>query len=261
MFQGLRNRYLHFLSGQCTFQCYSYRYPLTSEVRDSGQFCAIADNGVVCNRIAYISCPITGCSSCVCRKHVSSKDGTAQFVHPREARFSPAILSDSESSSDEDAARITTSTSTTDPDYQVEPDLAFLTDSGFTDELDDDIMYSTNSGFLPQLISSDHSGISMNLFLAADVQPLRRRRGPVKAPNVVKRFVQNLVSTKSRSIPVSTDVGSYPGALPTILLNDRSVNSQFGFDGIEQHAEFLLKNHFLAASSNHINQLFISILL
>ena len=272
MFQELRNRYLLFLSGQCTFQCHSHRYPLTSEIRNSGQFCAIADNGVVCKRRAYISCPITGCCSCVCRKHVSSNDGTTQFVHPREDRFSPDVLYDSESSSDEeDDACIPRSTMPSDADYQVDPDLALLTDSGFTDELDDDIMDSTNSGSLPQLISSNHAGINMNLFLAADVQPLRRRRGPVKAPNVVKRFVQNLVSTNRRSIPVnsiqamicpsayfvSTDVGSYPGALPTVLLNDRSVNSQFGFDGIEQHAEVLLKNHSLAASSNHVNQSFL----
>ena len=196
---------------------------------------------------------------------MSSNDGTTHFVPPLEDRFSPTILSDSESSSHEDAAAcIPTSTFTCDADYQVEPDLAFLTE-------DDDIMYSTNSGSLSQLISSDHSGTSMNLFLAADVQPLRRRRGPVKAPNVVKRFVQNLVSTKRRKIPVnsiqamicpsayfvSTDVGSYPGAFATVLLNDRSVNSQFGSDGMEQHAEVLLKYHSLAASSNHINQSFL----
>ena len=198
----LRNKYLHFLSGHVNFVCGLHRYPLTSEVRCSGKLSGVVDDKCS-SRNATISCPIDECSTGVCRKHGASNEKTLQFVEPRGdvRREGGVIESDDSSDSEDDTGLIASSETSIGAELEVDPELAFLTDSGFTDGFTDDLLDSTNAGVIPQLVSTDQSTIGMNLFLAADVQPLRRRAGPVQAPLAVKRFLQNLVFTNNKSVP------------------------------------------------------------
>ena len=147
--------------------------------------------------------------------------------------------------------------------------MGFLTDAGFVETAGlDSAIDSTDTGAIAQTIRCNNSRVNMNLLLAADVQPLIRRQGPVKATVATKRFMKNIVSRNNRSVPISslqamicttahfcwTDVGSYPGVIPSVLMKGREQNAGFGFDGIEEHAKVLLRNHNLAVSSNQFNQ-------
>ena len=153
---------------------------------------------------------------------------------PSHDADSESIFSDSTSSSDDDES-VLSFDSEEELFNQKDIDtneLSFLTDAGFVDkDMQSNFVDSTDAGSIAQAMISNRNCISMNLFLAADVQPLRRFSGPVVAPKYAKRFLQNLVSTSDLSVPVnsiqamicpssyfvSMDIGSYPGAILSLI--------------------------------------------
>ena len=271
MLEQLKSRYLHFLSGQSQFTCAEHSYPLTSEIKCSGKSCCFEHEIETCQRKAYFSCPVDDCKVCVCRKHFKENCSEKHKLFSKEIINSiPRDESSDDSFTDEEDVAVPIIDDEIREMSEVEDlELGFLTDAGFVEtEGLNSAIDSTDAGAIAQTIQSNNSRINMNLLLAADVQPLIRRQGLVKATVATKRFMQNIVSTNNRSVPISslqamicptayfcsTDIGSYPGAIPSVLMKSREQNAALGFDGIEEHAKVLLRNHSLAASNNQYNQ-------
>ena len=247
---NMRKKYLHFLSGQTKFSCHKHKFPLTSEVRGSDKLCCINDCGKLCCRKAFFSCPVGCCSVSICKKHAREKAETEIEMmerDPTQYADSESIFSDTTSCSDEnDSLSFGSDEELFDHKDFDTNELSYLTDAGFVEkEMHINFIDSTDAGSIAQAMISNRICISMNLFLAADVQPLKHVRGPVVAPKYAKRFLQNLVSTNDLSVQVnsiqamicpssyfvSTDISSYPGAIPTVLLANRKSNEKLGFDG------------------------------
>ena len=272
----MRKKYLHFLSGQTNFSCQKHKFPLTSEVRGTDKLCCMNESGKLCCRKAFFSCPVGCCGVSVCKKHAGENaEIEIEMVErdPLHDADSESIFSDTTSCSDEGDSFLSFDSQEELFDHKNidTNELSFLTDAGFVEnEMQNNFVQSTDAGSIAQAMMSNRNCISMNLFLAADVQPLKRIRGPVVAPKYAKRFLQNLVSTNDLSVPVnsiqtmicpssyfvSTDIGSYPGAIPTVLLGNRKSNGKLGFDGLEEHAVVLLRNHGVAAANDQMNQSF-----
>ena len=273
---NMRKKYLHFLSGQTNFSCRKHKFPLTSEVRGSHKLCCMNESGKICCRKAFFSCPVGCCLVSICKKHAGENaENELELVErdPSHDADSESIFSDSTSCSDENDSLLSFDSEEELSDHKDidTNELSYLTDAGFVDnEMQNNFVDSTDAGSIAQAMISNRNCISMNLFLSADVQPLKRFRGPVVAPIYAKRFLQNLVSTNDLSVPVnsiqamicpssyfvSTDIGSYPGAIPTVLLANRNTNEKLGFHGLEEHAVVLLRNHGVAAANDQMNQSF-----
>ena len=272
-FEELKCRYLHFLSGQSQFTCCIHSYPLTSELKSSGKvFCFREDNIPTCNRSACFSCPSDGCAVSVCRNHFQENPYGRHKLLPRES-LPPFLVNDDSDVCDSDPEEVPRGMieeRMVESDVEdVAPELGFLTDASIIEkDIFDGGIDSTDSGPIAQTIEWNAKRVNMNLFLAVDIQPLRRKRGPNNAPKTAKRIAQNLVATSKASVPItsmqamlaassyfiSTVIGSYPGAIPSVLMKGREDNEAFEFDGIEEHARIVLRNHELAVASNQVNQ-------
>ena len=129
----------------------------------------------------------------------------------------------------------------------------------------DSNVFATDSGCEPVYLSNDSKFVPIHVLLNGECQLMKRLRYPTHIGKKFQRFSQNFVSTlEGRSIPLlqpeaclfpsifykQLEDGSFTGALPFFLYDDRNANSKLEFDGLHEHSRLRLKDGSLLTSSN-----------
>ena len=124
---------------------------------------------------------------------------------------------------------------------------------------------SSTAGAQAIQLSDDAKTVPLHILLRGKCSVLKRIQEPHVTGKRFKRFFQNFVSaTPGKSFPLhqperalfpsvsekQSDDGSYLGALPFSLNDDRDHNSSYGYDGVHEKTPVRLKYHSLLASSN-----------
>ena len=266
--QETKLRYLAYMGGQGVFFCQQHNLPLSTDYMNSRRKCSLPKEGsagIICTRRSAWRCPDRGCVASVCKKHFTqlSEHNDQVFVLNR------AVDSDINDSSDEDVSdnleNIFTNQNPS-PEDQIEnmeefdgPNL--ILDAGFQDRDN----FSTDSGCEPVYVSNDSKFVPMHVLLNGECKLMKRLKYPNHVGKKFQRFLQNFVSTiPGRSVPLLQPEaclfpsifykqladGSFPGALPFFLYDDRNKNSKLDFEGLHEHLKLRLKDGSLLTSSN-----------
>ena len=274
-------RYLKYLGGQGVFFCREHQLPLSTDYLNSNRKCSLPRTNVRnqnCTRKSAWRCPEKDCCASVCKTHFrefcdatdkvlvdntpsdeliqDSSDDDVDFEldaeeQPENNLPGPSFVMDNQQSQVEV------------PDANMDefdcPQL--IIDAG----LQDTDNFATDSGCEPVYVSNDSKFVPMHVLLNGECQLMKRLRYPKHVGKKFQRFFQNFVSTiKGRSIPLlqpeacmfpsifykQLEDGSFPGALPFFLYDDKNANSKFDFDGLHEHMRLRLKDSTLLTSSN-----------
>ena len=273
-------RYLKYMGGQGVFFCREHNLPLSTDYFKSGRKCSMPKNStdhLICTRKSAWRCPKKGCVASVCKTHFRQFCDTNDKVLVDNAQSDDAILdsSDDEPTFEEEAAQ--------QPDDNL-PGPSFVLDEpqridnleANMDEFDcpqlivdagfqETDAFATDAGCEPVYLSEDSNFVPMHVLLNGECQLLKRLKYPSHIGKRFQRFFQNFVSTlPGRSIPLlqpeaclfpsifykQLEDGSFPGALPFFLYDDKNANSKLEFDGLHEHLRLRLKDGTLLTSSN-----------
>ena len=270
-------RYLKYMGGQGVFFCQEHTLPLSTDYLNSNRKCSLprnSNNHQRCIRKSAWRCPTKDCNASVCRTHFREFcDATDRVLVDNIDRDYP---DDTAADSSEDEVNLLSDQPTTSvfeidtterpvpPESNMDecdcPEL--IVDAGFQDNE----ALATDSGCQPVYLSNDSKFVPMHVLLNGECQLLKRVKFPKHIGKKFQRFLQNFVSTlPGTSIPLlqpeaclfpsifykQMEDGSFPGALPFFLYDDRSRNSRLDFDGLHEHGLRLrLKDASLLTSAN-----------
>ena len=269
-------RYLKYMGGQGVFFCQEHNLPLSTDYLNSNRKCSLprnTSNHQRCTRKSAWRCPTKDCNASVCRTHFSEFcDATDRVLVDNICCSDP---DDTSADSSEDEVNIHTDQPATSlfeidtterpvgPESNMDefdcPEL--IVDAGFQDT---DAL-ATDSGCEPVYLSNDSKFVPMHVLLNGECQLMKRVKFPKHIGKKFQRFLQNFVSTlPGTSIPLlqpeaclfpsifykQMEDGSFPGALPFFLYDDRSRNSRLDFDGLHEHLRLRLKDASLLTSAN-----------
>ena len=256
-------RFLGFLGGQSVFTCEQHEMILTIDFRDSSKTCSIMTNNRPCNRKSAWRCPSPGCLASVCRRHFSSLSESSRDVLISDLRsdLEPSPVR-SVSSADECFIPLSPSEPhfPSDDENLDEFNSFLMIDSG----LQNNECLSSNAGAQAIQLSDDAKTVPLHILLNGECSVFKRIKHPQVTGKRFKRFFQNFVSaTPGKSFPFlqpegalfpsifykQLDDGSYLGALPFFLYDDRAHNSNYGYDGVHEHTLVRLKDHSLLTST------------
>ena len=274
-------RYLKYMGGQGVFFCQEHVKPLSTDYLNSNRKCSMPKNtGVsqICTRKSAWRCPEKDCFASVCKTHFREFCDTNDRVNVDNAPSTDAI----QDSSDEETELPM--------DVDEEPDVnqpgpSFVLDNpqrsqeeqeANMDEFDcpqlivdagfqDTDAFATDAGCEPVYLSNDSKFVPMHVLLNGECQLMKRLRYPKHIGKRFQRYFQNFVSTlPGKSIPLlqpeaclfpsifykQLEDGSFPGALPFFLYDDKKANSKLDYDGLHEHLRVRLKDATLLTSAN-----------
>ena len=273
-------RYLKYMGGQGIFFCQEHQLPLSTDYFKSQRKCSMPKNTGdqrICTRKSAWRCPEKNCLASVCKTHFREFCDANDKVLVDNTPSDDAI----QDSSDEEAtlpeeAEEQPENSLPGPSFVLddqqrpqEPEAnmdefdcpQLIVDAGFQ-ETD---AFATDAGCEPVYLSNDSNFVPMHVLLNGECQILKRLKYPSHIGKKFQRFFQNFVSTlPGRSIPLlqpeaclfpsifykQLEDGSFPGALPFFLYDDKNANSKLEFDGLHEHMRLRLKDGTLLTSSN-----------
>ena len=274
-------RYLKYLGGQGIFFCREHELPLSTDYLSSNRKCSLPRNNFrdqICTRKSAWRCPEKNCFASVCKTHFRELGDANDKVLVDNTPSDDAI----QDSSDDDAGDFALQTEQLEATM---PGPSFVVDNqerpieqpeANMDEFDcpqlivdaglqDSDVFATDSGCEPVYLSNDSKFVPMHVLLNGECQLMKRLRYPTHIGKRFQRFFQNFVSTlEGRSIPLlqpeaclfpsifykQLEDGSFTGALPFFLYDDRNANSKHEFDGLHEHLRLRLKDGSLLTSSN-----------
>ena len=269
-------RYLKYMGGQGVSFCQEHTLPLSTDYLNGNRKCSLPRNSSIhqrCTRKSAWRCPTNYCNASVCRTHFRDFcDVTDRVLMDNIYRDDP---DDTAADSSEDEVNLhadqpTTSVCEIDtterpvaPESNMDefdcPEL--IVDAGFQDNE----ALATDSGCEPVCLSNDSKFVPMHVLLNGECHLLKRVKFPKHIGKNFQCFLQNFLSTlPGRSIPLLQPEaclfpsnfykqmadGSFPGAMPFFLYDDRSRNSRLDFDGLHEHLRLRLKDASLLTSAN-----------
>ena len=273
-------RYLKYMGGQGIFFCCEHNLPLSTDYFKSNRKCNMPKNTggqETCTRKSAWRCPEKDCFASVCKIHFREYSDAVDKVLVDNTPSNEAIQdsSDDEPTLEEEAEQ-QPDDNLPGPSFVLEQPQRTETPEANMDEFDcpqlivdagfqETDAFATDSGCEPVYLSNDSKFVPMHVLLNGECQLLKRLRYPKHVGKKFQRFFQNFISTlPGRSIPLlqpeaclfpsiffkQLEDGSFPGALPFFLYDDRNANSKFDFDGLHEHMRLRLKDSTLLTSSN-----------
>ena len=271
-------RYLKYMGGQGIFFCREHNLPLTTDYLRSNRKCSVPRNTIgICTRKSAWRCPEKECCASVCKTHFAEFcDSTDRVLVDNTPSVEP-INDSSDEEHDVPAAEVdepvvghdnlfnldSVQRPEEDPEANMNefdcPEL--IVDAGVQESGN----FATDSGCEPVYLCNDSKFVPMHVLLNGECQLMKRLKYPKHVGKKFQRFFQNFVSTlPGRSIPLlqpeaclfpsifykQLEDGSFPGALPFFLYDDKKANSKFDYDGLHEHLRLRLKDGTLLTSSN-----------
>ena len=273
-------RYLKYMGGQGVLFCREHNLPLTSDYFKSNRKCSLPKNtssNSICTRKSARRCPEKNCCASSCKTHfIEFSDSTDRVLVDN----TPSADSIQDSSDDE--IDITNETDEqgnlnlpgpsfvlpvverpedTDANMDEFDCPQLIVDAGFQETKN----FATDSFCEPVYLSNDPKFVPMYVLLNGECQLMKRLRyPPTHIGKKFQRFFQNFVSTlEGRSIPLQPEAcllpsifykqledGSFPGALPFFLYDDKFAISKLDFDGLHEHIRLRLQDGSLLTSTN-----------
>ena len=278
--ESTKLRYLTYMGGQGVFFCREHNYPLTTDYMTSNRKCSLPRSerrGSTCARKSAWRCPKKNCFASTCKSHFRELCDTTDRVLVDNTHSDEPIAD----SSDEEIQLPQPEEQNAEPEepqmgldnpgtsYQEEEEAnmdefdapQLIVDAGYQDNN----AFTSDSGCEPVYLSNDSNCVPMHVLLNGECQVMKRLRYPTPVGKKFQRFFQNFVSTlQGRAIPFlqveahmfvhifykELEDGSFPGALPFFLYDDRKANSKFDFDGLHEHMKLRLKDATLLTSSS-----------
>ena len=273
-------RYLRFMGGQGVLFCREHNLPLTSDYFKSNRKCSLpknTSNNSICTRKSAWRCPEKNCCASSCKTHFNEFcDSTDRVLVDNTPSADPIqdssddeidMTNETEEQGNLDQPRpsfvlpVVERPEDTDANMDEFDCPRLIVEAGFQETNN----FATDSGCEPVYLSNDSKFVPMHVLLNGECQLMKRLRYPTHISKKFQRFFQNFVSTlEGRSIPLlqpeaclfpsifykQLEDGSFPGALPFFLYDDKFANSKWDFDGLHGHIRLRLKDGSLLTSAN-----------
>ena len=273
-------RYLKYMGGQGVLFCREHNLPLTSDYFKSNRKCSLpknTTNNAICTRKSAWRCPEKNCCASSCKTHFNDFcDSTDRVLVDNTPSADPIQDSSDEEIELRNEIDVQGNLDQPGPSF-VLPEVErpedtdanmdefdcpqLIVDAGFQETNN----FATDSGCEPVYLANDSKFVPMHVLLNGECQLMKRLRYPTHTGKKFQRFFQNFVSTlEGRSIPLlqpeaclfpsifykQLEDGSFPGALPFFLYDDKFANSKLDFDGLHEHIRLRLKDGSLLTSAN-----------
>ena len=283
----LRKTYLTQLTGGGKFVCGKHNIPLTKDFPNSGFRCS-------CGKVSAIRCSEYPCTAAICKQHYSEslqdgETGTSTILPSPETSTGttaqPRNSLKPVSDDDESACTVENQSNFIDSDGEENDSednldnnfVNFVTDSGVCEAEENDshiTVPSTDSGARQQYFidTSTDNDLPLHVLLNGHCGLLQRSGGnPISLASRHRRVIENLVATSPQmSTPTlypesmiypsifwkQNNDASYPGAIPSVLMNSGKNNKKMGFAGMEQMLRTRLKDGTLQTSTSPHYQAF-----